>query len=289
MNARFSLLGSVGRLELFAPFAYRLGMAAEEISISELAQLVRDDALLLAAFDREYAGPGDAHRALDLVAGRDSALLARENPELARLAFGRPDPAAPEAHVEALRELKTMSAEREAAAVEVRRVLALVVEPATADGSPEVAPRSANALVLLTIALLVIVGVVLAALKIPAPSFAVFDRPQSAEEARLAEEMVPMFGPHEADLSSVRILGRDEDMVFLAVRVANPLMFGGDGSGVCMYHLAQHGGGGGCSPTEDVRKTGVSGTSSGPSGRYTYSWGPTGPLVFTRTDRDNSP
>lgn len=263
--------------------------AVQEMSISELADLVRDDALLRGAFDREYAGPGDALRALDVVTGRDSALFVRKYSELARLAFARPDPAAPEAHVAALRELNTMSAEREAVTAEVRRVLALVFESPTVDGALEVAPRSVNAFVLLTIALLVIVGVVLAALQIPAPSFAVFDRPQTAEEARLAEEMVPMFGPHEADLSSVRILGQDEDMVFLAVRVANPLMFGGDGSGVCMYHLAQHGGGGGCSPTEDVRKTGVSGTSSGPSGRYTYSWGPTGPLVFTRTDRDNSP
>ncbi|MGV8882151.1 MAG: hypothetical protein ACOH19_08350 [Rhodoglobus sp.] len=257
--------------------------AMQEMSISEVAELVRDDALLGAAFEREYAGPGDAHRALDVVTGRDSVLSAREYSELARLAFGRPDPANLEAHVAALRELDTMSAEREAVTAEVRRVLSLVLESPMVDSAPEIAPRSANAFVLLAIALLVIVGVVSAALQIPAPSLAVFDRPQTAEEARLAEEMLPMLGTGEADLSSLRLLGEDEGVTFLAAKVAHASMLSAE-PGICFLIRTHDGGGSACGVQEDVRTTGLSGTSSGPSGRYTYSWGPTGPLVFTRSE-----
>ena len=86
------------------------------------------------------------------------------------------------------------------------------------------------------------------------------------------------------DLDSARILFQDPDIVFVAVQVTGFPMTDVTEAGVCLYSFRRDSGGGSCGPLSDVRVTGISGTTRSPSGSYTYSWGPTGPLVFTRTD-----
>jgi len=252
-----------------------------EMSVSELAELVRDDALLRAAFVHEYSGPGDAATALEVVVNQASLVSPAEYAELARLAFGRPDPERADAQGQATRELEKLAAERDALAVEVRRALLAVLDRDPVVAQP-VERRRVSALLILAIAGLALVAAVAGALLKPVPSLAVFDRQQTTEEAVAARDLRPLLDFNEPVFESLRILGEDDGVFFLAMRVEAMRSIDGTEAGVCLYVVGDGGSGAGCSPIEQVRVAGISGRT----GPYNYSWGPTGPLVLTGGQSD---
>ena len=256
--------------------------AVREMSISELAELVRDDAQLRDAFDREYSGPGDAGAALDLVADQSALMPAAQYAELARLAFGRPDPDNADVQQHAVSELERLAAERSAVTAEVRRALLAVLDR-TVEVSPPAEGRRGSAYVVLAIALVVLIGVVVRALVIPVPSLAIFDRSQTASEASLARDLLAEYEFPEDVLDSVRLVHWMDDTTFLALHVVDPDILSTMGDSVCLFEVVDGGERGYCDLLDDVRSNGISGFSSTtPSESFTFQWGPTGPLVINR-------
>lgn len=254
----------------------------QEMSISELAELVRVDALLRSAFLREYSGPGDPGTALDLVANQTPLVPPGEYAELARLAFGRPDPDNADAQRQAVSELERLAAERSAVTAEVRRALLAVLDRPV-EVSPPAERRRGNAFVVLAITLVVLIGVVARALVIPVPSLAIFDRSQTASEASLARELLSEYEFPEEVTDSVRLVGQVDDTTFLVLHVADPVIIGTTGDSVCLFEAFDGGERGYCDVVDAVRSNGISGFSSTtPSESFTFQWGPTGSLVINR-------
>ena len=256
-------------------------MTAEGKSLPELARSVRSEARLLDAFHREYSGPGDAVAALELVADQSELMPAAQYTELARLAFGRPDPDNADAQRHAVGELEKLAAERSAVTVEVRRALLAVLDR-TVEVTPPAESRRGNAYVVLAIALVVLIGVVARTLIVPVPSLAAFDRSQTASEARLASELLAEYEFPEEVIDSVRLVGRVGNTTFLVLHVADPAILGTTGDSVCLFEAFDGGERGYCDVVDDVRSDGISGFSSTtPSESFTFQWGPTGPLVVS--------
>lgn len=202
--------------------------------------------------------------------------------ELRRLAFGRPDPSDPDRHLRAQRRLAELNAERDAADAELRRVLDVAASPPAEDPHSEPPRLRSHALVVLSVALAILLGVSVVALSAPVPSLEVFDRAQTAEEAELALDLRPLLGDQEPEFESLRLLGELDGVIFVAMRVEAFLFYDGVAPGICLYSVGHGGAGAACGPLEQVRVEGISG-SSGP---YSFSWGPTGPIELTGGQSD---